>query len=144
MVPSRSASDPQLEFRTQTGKGFTMVRFPTRNPDRDRQTDASRMQKLRQTLMDLGAELASEKAGFQGRYEAASSDAAFSQQVFEDGRGHADISARIDNLTHSLINYSNRIAALDRQNAFIDEMLVKLDAFAAELGASSDAEKASG
>jgi hypothetical protein len=47
-----------------------MLRFRTRDPDRDRQTDGSRMQKLRQALINVGAEHASEKAGFQRRYEA--------------------------------------------------------------------------
>jgi hypothetical protein len=121
-----------------------MLGFRIRSPDRDRQTDTARMQKLRQVLLDLGAELASEKAGFQNRYEAASADAAFSQQVYEDGRGNTEISARVDDLTSSLINYSRRIAALDRQNAFVDEMLVRLDAFVAEIDTAARPDTESG
>jgi hypothetical protein len=92
-------------------------------------------------LLDIATELASEKAGFQTRYETAAADAAFSQQVYEDGRGSAEISRRIDDLTNSLITYSRRITALDRQDAFIGEMLAKLDAFTAELDAASDVQE---
>jgi hypothetical protein len=140
----RAGSGATGSLSPHQSKGFAMLSFRTRDPDRDRQTDTLRMQKLRRALMDVGTELETEKAGFQRRYEAASSDAAFSQQVFEDDRGDADISVRIDDLTHSLINYSNRIAALEQQNAFINEMLAKLDAFATELASSPDAGKASG
>lgn len=110
-----------------------MLGFRTRSADRDRQTDLSRIQKLRQALLDVGTELAKEEAGLRRRYETASTDAAFSQQVYEDGRGDAGISSRIDDLTETLINYSRRISELDRQNAFIKEMLGKLDDFAAEV-----------
>jgi hypothetical protein len=101
-----------------------MLGFRTRNPDRDRETDAARIQKLRQALFDVRSELEAEKVGLQGRYETASADAAFSQQAMEEGRGSPEISTRIDDLTTSLINYSRRIATLVRQSAFIGEMLV--------------------
>lgn len=110
-----------------------MLGFRTRSADRDRQTDVSRIEKLRQALLDVGTELAKEETGLRRRYETASTDAAFSQQVYEDGRGDAGISSRIDDLTNTLINYSRRISELDRQNAFIREMLVKLDDFATEM-----------
>ena len=115
-----------------------MLGFRTRSADRDRQTDISRIGKLRQALLDVETELAKEETGLRRRYETASTDAAFSQQVYEDGRGDAGISSRIDGLTSTLINYSRRISELDRQKAFIGEMLVKLDDFAAEgdIGAS--------
>ncbi|GLS31508.1 hypothetical protein SAMN04488498_102106 [Mesorhizobium albiziae] len=106
-----------------------MLGFRTRNPDRDRETDAARIQKLRQALFDVRSELEGEKVGLQGRYETASADAAFSQQAMEEGRGSPEISTRIDDLTTSLINYSRRIATLDRQSAFIGEMLVKLEGY---------------
>ena len=110
-----------------------MLGFRTRGADRDRQTDISRIEKLRQALLDVGTELAKEEAGLRRRYETASTDAAFSQQVYEDGRGDAGISSRIDDLTSTLINYSRRISELDKQRAFIGEMLVKLDDFATEM-----------
>lgn len=115
-----------------------MLGFRTRSADRDRQTDISRIEKLRQVMLDVGTELAKEEAGLRRRYETASTDAAFSQQAYEDGRGDAGISSRIDDLTTTLINYSRRISELDRQRAFIGEMLVKLEDFAAEvdIGAS--------
>lgn len=115
-----------------------MLGFRTRSADRDRQTDISRIGKLRQALLDVETDLAKEETGLRRRYETASTDAAFSQQVYEDGRGDAGISSRIDGLTNTLINYSRRISELDRQKAFIGEMLVKLDDFAAEgdIGAS--------
>ena len=121
-----------------------MLGFRTRSADRDRQTDISRIQKLRQALLDLGTELAKEEAGLRHRYETASTDAAFSQQVYEDGRGDDGISSRIDDLTNTLINYSRRISELDRQKAFIGEMLVKLGDFATEMDAGANRPPAQG
>lgn len=121
-----------------------MLGFRTRSADRDRETDISRIEKLRQALLDVGTELAKEEAGLRRRYETASTDAAFSQQVYEDGRGDAGISSRIDNLTNALINYSRRISELDRQKAFIGEMLVKLGDFATEMDAGANRPPAQG
>lgn len=119
-----------------------MLGFRTRSADRDRQTDISRIEKLRQALLDVGTELAKEEEGLRRRYETASTDAAFSQQVYEDGRGDAGISSRIDDLTNTLINYSRRISELDRQKAFIGEMLVKLDDFATEVDVGANRQTA--
>jgi hypothetical protein len=121
-----------------------MLGFRTRSADRDRETDISRIEKLRQALLDVGTELAKEEAGLRRRYETASTDAAFSQQVYEDGRGDAGISSRIDDLTNTLINYSRRISELDRQKAFIGEMLVKLGDFATEMDAGANRPPAPG
>ena len=81
-----------------------MLGFRTRNPLRDRQTDETRLERLRRTLTEIADELEKEKAGFQARYERASSDA--------------------------LITYSNRIAALDRQLAFMAQLGVEVAEFA--------------
>ena len=107
-----------------------MLGFRTRNPLRDRQTDETRLERLRRTLTEIADELEKEKAGFQARYERASTDAAFSQQALEDGRSDELISVRIDELTVSLITYSNRIAALDRQLAFMAQLGVEVAEFA--------------
>ncbi len=116
-----------------------MLGFRTRNPLRDRQTDETRLERLRRTLTDITGELEKEKAGFQARYERASTDAAFSQQALEDGRSDESISIRIDELTASLITYSNRIATLDRQLAFMAQLDVEITEFAVAEAAARDA-----
>ena len=121
-----------------------MLGFRTRSADRDRETDISRIEKLRQALLDVGTELAKEEAGLRRRYETASTDAAFSQQVYEDGRGDAGISSRIDDLTNTLINYSRLISELYRNKEFIGEMLVKLGDFATEMDAGANRPPAQG
>lgn len=108
--------------------------FLIRNPNRDRQTDVARMTRLRQTLLQIGQEVADERAGLEKRYLAASADAAFAQERVEDGLEGTNLSARVDDLTETMINYAKRIAMLDKQIAYVDRMRKDLDDFTTENG----------
>lgn len=113
-------------------------RFLTRNPNRDRENDLARMNRLQQTLQQIGLELANERSGFEKRYLSASADAAFSQEIVEDRQDDGTLSARVDDLTTTLINYTRRIAMLDRQIAYLDGMQESLEAFLVESRLAED------
>jgi hypothetical protein len=106
-------------------------RFLTRNPDRDRRNDLLRFSRLQQVLGEIDRELLAERDGFEKRYRSASVDAAFSQERLEDsGEGEA-LSARVDHLTGTLIDFTQRMADLDRQIAYIETLRVSVDGFTA-------------
>jgi N-acyl-D-aspartate/D-glutamate deacylase len=98
---------------------MALFSFRTRSPERDRETDALRFQRLGQLMRHLRTEMQNERDGLQSRYENVAASAAFSQEALENGRGGADMSSRIDELTGSMLRYSRRIASLDSQIAFI-------------------------
>ena len=93
--------------------------FRTRAPGRDRATDVGRLQRLHQSLASIRGEMEQEKNGLRDRYDKVMANAAFSQQSLEDGRGGADISSTIDEMTDTMIRYTNRIASLDTQIDFV-------------------------
>ncbi|MGB3386978.1 MAG: hypothetical protein WBA88_03245 [Pseudaminobacter sp.] len=103
--------------------------FRTRNPERDRETDESRQQRLRQFLGDLRAEIQRERDGLKERYEKITADAAFSQQALEDNRAAADTSSKIDEMTESMIRYTKRIGSLEQQISFMNQMLGQAELF---------------
>lgn len=102
---------------------MALFRFRTRNPDRDRETDAARQDRLSRFLGELRAEIERERDGLQDRYEKITADAAFSQQALEDERAASATSSRIDEMTESMIRYTERIELLERQIGFMDKML---------------------
>lgn len=104
-------------------------RFFTRAPGRDRQTDASRMSRLHRSVARIRQELADEREGLVRRRRLASADAAFSQERIEGGRDQDGLSAHVDDLTDHLVNCSRRIAALDRQFAFVDQLHERIALF---------------
>jgi hypothetical protein len=100
---------------------MALFRFRTRNPARDRQTDESRLERLRGMLREFRADIEHERDGLRARYESVMADAAFSQQALEDDRADASISDRIDDMTETMIRYDKRIARLESQIAFVTE-----------------------
>jgi hypothetical protein len=108
---------------------MALFRFQTRNPQRDRETDSSRLQQLRQSLADIRAEMEQEKNGLRDRYEKVTANAAFSQQTLEDDRPGAVMSAKIDDLTGTMIRYTKRLASLQTQIDFVTDMDRRIEAF---------------
>jgi hypothetical protein len=108
------------------------VPFLIRSPDRDRRTDVARMTRLRQALLQIGQEVADERTGLERRYLEAEADAAFAQERVEDGLENQALTARVDDLTETMINYSRRIAMLEKQIAYVEQMRKDLEDFAAE------------
>lgn len=120
---------------------MALFRFKTRNPNRDRETDAGRMQRLRQVLDEIHDEIENEKNGLRNRYDKVTADAAFSQQALEDDRVSAGMSSKIDELTEAMIRYTRRLASLDGQIGFVTELRGRIEQFSlANAGESSAAE----
>jgi len=92
------------------------------------------MQKLIVSLDTMAGELAKEKAGLQKRYEAASTDAAFSMDAIDSGNTAADLSQRVDGLSDALVRYSKRVTELDAQIAFVGDLQQTVQTFLAERG----------
>jgi len=108
---------------------MALFRFKTRNPHRDRETDASRMHRLHQLLDEIRSEIDNEKNGLRNRYDKVTADAAFSQQALEDDRAGAEISSKIDELTEAMIRYTKRLASLDDQIDFVTELRDRIERF---------------
>jgi hypothetical protein len=96
--------------------------FQTRNPQRDRDTDAARAGRLRAFLDDLGADIERERDGLRGRYESVTARAAFSQQALEQNEAGPDMASSVDQLTRTMIDYTRRLAALEEQAAFVNAL----------------------
>lgn len=93
--------------------------FRARNPQRDRNTDLGRLDRLVKLLRQLRAEVETERSGLAMRYEKAQRSAAFALEAFENG-GSKDLSSKADDLALSMRRYHARIAALEEQIAFVD------------------------
>jgi hypothetical protein len=94
--------------------------FRTRNPQRDRDTDAARAGRLRAFLDELHGEIEHERDGLRGRYENVTARAAFSQQALEQDEAGPKTASSIDQLTQTMIDYTRRLAALEAQVDFVN------------------------
>lgn len=100
--------------------GFRSAKpFRTRNPQRDRDTDAARALRLCGLLDELRAEMEQERDGLRGRYEDVTARAAFSQQALDDERAGPEMSSAVEELTGTLIHYTKRLALLEAQVEFV-------------------------
>ena len=107
--------------------------FRVRDPQRDRETDLKRIQRLSADLADLMKGIEAESAGLQARRQRAADDAAFSLEALEnDGKG--GMSSRVNELTSMMTRYSERIASLQNQMAFINDLRRRTESFAKENG----------
>ncbi|MEK1886010.1 MAG: hypothetical protein AAAB35_00205 [Phyllobacterium sp.] len=109
---------------------MALFSFRTRNPERDRQTDARRFQNLKQAIRDALAETERERDGFRRRYDDASVDAAFSFENIENEGATERTLAQVDNLTQALTRFSQRIDLLEKQTLFmreIDEAITRFE-----------------
>jgi archaellum component FlaC len=111
---------------------MALFQFQTRNPNRDRETDRDRMERLDRMLGDLRAEMEREKDGLRDRYEKVAADAAFSQQALENDRVEASMSSKIDGMTDTMIRYRARIHSLEKQIGFVTELNSQVEAFSQE------------
>ncbi|WP_265519660.1 hypothetical protein [Nitratireductor luteus] len=102
--------------------------FRARNPQRDRDTDLGRLDRLLQLLRQLRTEVETERSGLAMRYEKAQLSAAFALEAFENG-GSQDLSSKADDLALSMRRYHIRIVALEEQIAFVDRAEAEAKAF---------------
>ena len=108
---------------------MALFRFRIRSPERDRETDAGRLQRLQQSLVDIRVEMERERAGLRDRYERIAADAAFSLQRMEDGRAGGGVSLKINDMTDAMIRYTSRLASLQTQIDFVTEVGEQVAAF---------------
>jgi hypothetical protein len=92
--------------------------FRTRNPQRDRETDRARFERLLKLFGRLIAEIEAEFDGLKERYGRTQASAAFALDAFENGEGE-ELSAKADDLALAMRRYQARIAALERQLDFV-------------------------
>jgi hypothetical protein len=96
--------------------------FRTRNPERDRLSDATRFLSIKRAIRDVVVETERERDGFRRRYDDASVNAAFSFENMENEGETEKVSAQVDSLTQALTRFSQRIDFLEKQMAFMHEM----------------------
>jgi small-conductance mechanosensitive channel len=102
--------------------------FRSRDPARDRQTDISRLDRLAKLLDQIAAEIEAEKNGLENRYRTKATNAAFLVEAMENGAASSSRSAEVSELTKSILNCEQRIAALVRQNELMKDLRHSLDA----------------
>ena len=85
--------------------------FRTRNPQRDRETDRARFERLLNLFGRLIAEIEAEYDGLKERYGRTQASAAFALDAFENGEGE-ELSAKADDLALAMRRYQALIAAL--------------------------------
>lgn len=108
---------------------MALFKFRTRSPQRDHDTDVARLSRLQAFLDDLQAEMERERNGLRDRYEKVTTRAAFSQQALEDEVVAPRMSSTIDDLTETMIRYTDRLASLEKQIAFVTETRTRVDLF---------------
>lgn len=123
---------------------MSLFRFRTRAGERDTQTDSARLGRLREWVARTRAEIEHERKGLRARYERAVADAAFAQQAFEEGGQDSGMSIRVDELTEAVMRYYERLAALDRQAAFLADFERGIEQFAPPAGAGTVAGRPAG
>jgi chromosome segregation ATPase len=125
----RTARYPYAQGPSFGRKGATMAifAFRTRNPDRDRVSDAQRFQALCGALEELAGQIRREEAGLKNRYEQVRDQAAFAMQNLDNGAA-GNLSERADALTRSLAQCEARLAALKTQLDFLARLRGEVDA----------------
>lgn len=115
---------------------MSLFRFRTRGVESDRRTDEDRLRRLLDGIATIRAEVLLERNGLRARYERAAADAAFAQEEYEEDHGDRGMASKVDELTEVIIRYSERMAALDRQAAFLAGLEQELDRFAPDVTAA--------
>ena len=105
---------------------MALFAFRTRNPERDRDTDAQRFRVLCATLDDLAAQIRREEEGLNNRYEQVRDQAAFAVQNL-DNCPERKLSERADALTRSLAQCEARLAALKVQLDYLTRLRAEVD-----------------
>ncbi|WP_274631340.1 hypothetical protein [Arvimicrobium flavum] len=111
---------------------MALFRFQIRNPNRDRETDASRLQRLHKVLDDLRLEIERERNGLRARHEKLAADAAFSYEALENDGAEVSMSAKIDDMTDTMIRYRRRIRSLEKQIGFVIALRGQVEVFSQE------------
>jgi len=111
---------------------MALTRFRVRSPERDRQTDSGRLQRLHQLLADIRSEMERERNGLRDRYERLTANAAFSLLAMEDSGGGAGLSSKVGAMTDSMVRYARRMASLEGQIGFVTDIDQQVELFSRE------------
>lgn len=102
--------------------------FRSRNPERDRQTDIQRFDRLAKLFDQISAEIEAEKAGLENRYRSTAANAAFLVEAVENGSASTGKLSDVNAMTNAILNCERRIAELARQNGVMKDLRHSLDA----------------
>lgn len=122
-------------LRTGTGKENVMrmasvfSSFRTRSPDRDRDTDRARIERLFSLADEVAGEIAREHEGLRKRRKREADDAGFLLEASANGDVAATAEKRLDTLSASVMRAESRLALLDRQLAWLDELRQTMNGF---------------
>jgi hypothetical protein len=108
---------------------MALTRFRVRSPERDRETDAGRLTRLRQLIAELRNEMEREGNGLRDRYEKVTANAAFSLLALEEDAG-AGVSSKIGDMTETMIHYAKRMSSLEVQIGFVSDLDQQVALFA--------------
>ena len=107
--------------------------FRTRSPERDDATDTRRFDRLARLLDEISDEISVERSGLEGRYRAATTDAAFLVEAIENDGMPERSQGRVEELTSSIINCERRLDFLSRQAAVLNEFRKTLSKLAKKM-----------
>src|SRR5262249_40577298 len=115
---------------------MALSRFRTRSRQRDRETDFDRLRRLQLSLGDIRKEMERERNGLRARYEKVTTNAASSLLAMEeDDSGGAGVTARIGDMTDTLIRCARRMASLESQIGFVTDLDRRIELFSQETAA---------
>ena len=100
----------------------------TQKPNRNRQTDLQRFDRLAKLFDQIAAEIETEKTGLENRYRSTAANAAFLVEAMENGSASASKGSDVSAMTNSILNCERRIAELARQKGLVKELRRSLDA----------------
>jgi len=96
--------------------------FRVRNSRRNADTDWQRYSRLKTTIDAVMQEAVAELHGLQTRYQSASERAAFGQQAAENRSDRQVRGVKVDELTETLMHYSQRVSLLKKQIEFLGKL----------------------
>lgn len=96
--------------------------FRTRSPDRDRNSDRSRIERLVSAADEVAVEITRERDGLQKRRQREVDDAGFLLEASSNGDVAAATDGRLEALSSSVMLAESRLALLERQLAWLDEL----------------------
>ncbi len=103
--------------------------FRTRRPERDRQTDHARVERLLVLADEIAAEVTAERNGLRNRRQKEVDDAGFLLEANSNGDMAANEESRLTSLSSSVISAESRLALLDKQLAWLNKLRQAMEKF---------------
>jgi hypothetical protein len=106
---------------------MALFRFKTRNPDRDRQTDKDRADRLGALLNQLTIEVEQERVGLRKRLDIQRMDAGFLDESLGNGDAPGIATKRLENLTEAVLQGENRLEVLKNKAAILADLKTRAE-----------------